>query len=211
MDFTQRMLRLLGDVRRERNGGVEASMRYSGAAYGLNYGVSLPTLRTMARAEESDHEFAKYLYQQDIRELRLAALHIADPARLCEAEFSLWAGGIINSEVAEEAAFALFSAADALPALFGAWIVSDEELLRYTALLAGARFSCLTDVFIAPALVALRRNPDDLLTARGVVALLAVLAEKKEYRQAVIRVADTLGNLPAEDFVHEEIAWRLKS
>ena len=52
-------------------------MRYYGTPYGLNYGVSLSTLRRLARAEAPDHGFARYLYRQDVRELRLAALHIA--------------------------------------------------------------------------------------------------------------------------------------
>lgn len=91
MDFTSRMAALLGAFRRERNGAVADSMRLYGKPYGLNYGVSLPTLRTLARAEGTDHEFARYLYQQDVRCLRLAAFHIADPARFLPAEFAFWA------------------------------------------------------------------------------------------------------------------------
>ncbi len=41
-DFTSRMVALLGAMRRERNGAVADAMRYYGADYGLNYGVSLP-------------------------------------------------------------------------------------------------------------------------------------------------------------------------
>ena len=67
MDFTSRMAALLGAFRRERNGAVADSMRFYGAPCGLNYGVSLPTLRTLARAEAADHDFAKYLWRQDVR------------------------------------------------------------------------------------------------------------------------------------------------
>jgi hypothetical protein len=80
MDFTSRMAALLGAFRRERNGAVADSMRFYGAPFGLNYGVSLPTLRTLARAEAADHDFAKYLWRQDVRCLRLAALHFVDQA-----------------------------------------------------------------------------------------------------------------------------------
>ena len=106
MDFTSRMVALLGELRRERNGAVADAMRCYGAPYGLNYGVSLPTLRKLARAETPDHDFARYLYLQEVRELRLAALHIARPESLTPDEFPAWAAGIVNSEVAEEAAFA---------------------------------------------------------------------------------------------------------
>ena len=122
MDYTSRMVALLRELRRERNGAVADSMRYYGTPYGLNYGVSLPTLRRIARAEAPDHGFARYLYRQDVRELRLAALHIACPACFTPEEFPAWAAGIVNSEIAEEAAFALLSRAEAFPALFSAWI-----------------------------------------------------------------------------------------
>ena len=109
MDFTSRMVALLGELRRERNGAVADAMRCYGAPYGLNYGVSLPTLRKLARAETPDHDFSRYLYLQEVRELRLAALHIARPESLTPDEFPAWAAGIVNSEVAEEAAFAFLS------------------------------------------------------------------------------------------------------
>lgn len=157
MNFTTRMATLLSAMRRERNGAVADAMRYYGAAYGLNYGTSLPTLRRIARAEAQDHDFARYLYLQDVRELRLAALHIAEPARLSPAEADAWAAGIINSEVAEEMAFALMSRSDALEELFGMWSVSENPLLVYTALLAAAR-NPLADVEHAEAaLTALHR------------------------------------------------------
>lgn len=208
------MVALLGELRREMNGAVASSMRYYGAAYGLNYGVSLPTLRSIARRVGTDHDFARYLFCQDVRELRLAALHIADPARLGAEEFTAWAAGIVNSEVAEEAAFALLGRAGSLPELFRLWTASDRTLLRYAALLAAARSDRMTaDSFAIDAAVeAVRRNPDDRLTAVGAVALLqACAARNEENRQAVIRAVGSLGKLPAEDYVHEELAWRLEA
>lgn len=314
MDYTSRMVALLRELRRERNGAVADSMRYYGTPYGLNYGVSLPTLRRIARAEAPDHGFAHYLYRQDVRELRLAALHIACPACLTPDEFPAWAAGIVNSEIAEEAAFALLSRAEAFPALFSAWIASPDALLQYAALLAAARSPRLTASWVAPAVEAVHRNataeatvetpaeamteataaaisaaadtsvapgafvsdasvteasspeaatpvsgdssvgdtpsaaiasaapgaspasdphvaspcaagqqvssrplaqhpvPAARLTAQGAVALLAaVAAQNEENRQAVLRAAGSLGKLPAEDYVHEELAWRLEA
>ena len=152
------MVALLRELRRERNGAVADSMRYYGTPYGLNYGVSLPTLRRIARAEAPDHGFARYLYRQDVRELRLAALHIACPACFTPEEFPAWAAGIVNSEIAEEAAFALLSRAEAFPALFSAWIASPDALLQYAALLAAARSPRLTASWVAPAVEAVHRN-----------------------------------------------------
>ena len=82
MDYTSRMAALLGRFRRERNGVVADTMQYRGKAYGLNYGVSLPTIRAVARAERPDSDFARFLYRQDVRELKLAAFWIADPVQV---------------------------------------------------------------------------------------------------------------------------------
>ena len=85
MDYTSRMAALLGRFRRERNGVVADTMQYRGKAYGLNYGVSLPTIRAVARAERPDSDFARFLYRQDVRELKLAAFWIADPVQVTTA------------------------------------------------------------------------------------------------------------------------------
>lgn len=213
MNFTTRMAQLLGQMRRERNGAVADTMGYVGRCYGLNYGVSLPTVRQIARSETPDHDFARYLYLQDVRELRLAALHIAQPERLVAEEFDHWAAGIVNSEVASEAAFALLGRADALTELFPEWIASDNALLQYAALLAGARSAHLSAAWITPAMDAVRgADPATAhLVAQGVVSLFAVLgAQNEENRQAVLRAAGSPGEFPAADYIHEELAWRLE-
>lgn len=245
------MVALLGELRRERNGAVADAMCLCGKPYGLNYGVSLPTLRRIARAETSDHDFARYLYVQDVRELRLAALYIAQPERVTADEADFWAAGIINSEVAEEASFALLSRVGVLPELFRSWITA-SPLLQYAALLAAARSPQASLAWVDAALEAVHRNAVEAealvaaarsvaaadtsaapaagiagaagqaasasfaaraarLVAQGAVALcVAVGSQNEESRLAVHRKAGSLGKLPAEDCVHEELAWRLE-
>lgn len=245
------MVALLGELRRERNGAVADAMCLCGKPYGLNYGVSLPTLRRIARAETPDHDFARYLYVQDVRELRLAALYIAQPERVTADEADFWAAGIVNSEVAEEASFALLSRVGVLPELFRSWITA-SPLLQYAALLAAARSPQASLAWVDAALEAVHRNAVEAealvaaarsvaaadtsaapaagiagaagqaasasfaaraarLVAQGAVALcVAVGSRNEENRLAVHRKAGSLGKLPAEDCVHEELAWRLE-
>ena len=185
MDFTSRMAALLGAFRRERNGAVADSKRFYGAPCGLNYGVRLPPLRTLARAEAVAHDFAKYLWQQDVRCLRLAALHIADPARLTPGEFAFWGDGLLNSEFAAEAAFALVSRIGAFPELFAAWIAPDAGWLRqYAALLAAARVPHPSPAWAVPAAAvvhgaAAASIPEAHLLAHGAVALFTALGTRK--------------------------------
>ena len=216
MDFTSRMTTLLGAFRRERNGAVADSMRFYGRPYGLNYGVSLPTLRHLARAGATDHDFARYLYLQDVRELRLAAFHIADPERLTPDEFSFWGDGMLNSEMAEEGAFSLWSRAASLPALFDAWLAPAAGWLRaYAALMAAARAAEPAETWIPQILATVRRIaaeqlPESRLVARGAVAALVAIGLRSEaLRQEVLRAVGSLGALPAETLVREELEWQL--
>lgn len=213
MDLTSRMVALLGKMRRERNGAVADSMELRGCASGLNYGVSLPTVRKIARGEEADHEFARMLWQQDVRELRLAALHLADASKV-EAEEEFWAGGIADGEAAEEAAFALLSRMEGFGPLFGKWCASEKPLLRYAALLGAARSGEVTPDWIPAALEAVHAPASGLdahLVAQGGVAMLAAVAESGEEAKAeVARVVRGLGDTPSDDLLREELLWRLE-
>ena len=180
-------------------------------------GRVIKAIRTLARAEAADHDFAKYLWRQDVRCLRLAALHIADPARLTPGEFAFWGDGLLNSEIAAEAAFALLSRIGAFPELFAAWIAPDAGWLRqYAALMAAARVPHPSPAWAVPAAAVVHEAaaasiPEAHLLAHGAVALFTALGTRnEENRQAVLRAAGSLGQLPAEACVHEELAWRLE-
>ena len=219
------MTALLGAMRRERNGAVADAMRPVGTPYGLNYGVSLPTLRMLARAETPDYDFAKYLALQDVRELRLAAYHIADPARLTEAEYPFWGEGIVNSALAEEAAFTLLHRVPDVPNLFERWTAPDIPWsLKYPALMAASRLAERDPAGIGRALETLHRAAERaesadavcskeqaLLIARGAVALLVRIASgHEENRQVVLRAVGSVGDLHAENYLREELSWQLE-
>ena len=230
MDNTARMIRLLGRLRREMNGAVADSMRYYGKDYGLNYGVSIPTIRAIARAEGCDDALARYLYVQQVRELRLAALHMADPALLTSAEAGFWAEGIINSEVAEEAAFAFLSRAGALPEIVGAWCdgdgnaaaddgaagtqdVSHGELLAYAALMAGARARIMQRMPGAgeSTVRAVTRYRESHIVACGAAALLGGALDTGDVTPE--RASGLLSAMPdgaAKRYVADEISWRME-
>jgi 3-methyladenine DNA glycosylase AlkD len=210
-DNTQRMITLLGAMRKQMNGAVADAMRYYGADYGLNYGVSLPTVRSIAQAEERNHQLALYLYKQQVRELRLAALHIADPALLAPDSLDEWAEGIINSEVAEEMAFALLRYADALPAIFTEWGSSDNEFLAYAALRSAAATAFGREVaIVAQTIEAIDRFHTSRIIAQAAVAVLAAAYEHNpEARLAVEQAINDLDDTISASYVKEEMAWRM--
>ncbi len=203
-----RMAHLLGELRREMNGAVVGSMRYYGGEYGLNYGVSIPTIRTMGRAESEDHIFARYLYQQEVRELKLISLWIASP-EMVGAELDFWSRGIVNSEIAEEAAFVLMGRVDGIEE----WLNSESELLQYCAVLALAAHDVVSVKSIAPQLISLLKDDPHLLP-KAVVSMLDCALRNEQSRQEVVdfmaMVESQLPNdLKSVKYICEEMAWRL--
>lgn len=222
MNPTARMAALLGAFRRERNGLVADTMHYDGARYGLNYGVSLPTVRAIARREATDHPFACFLLEQQVRELQLTALHLAEAERLTEAsEAARWRQALRNTELAEEAAFALLSRTPALPQLLPVWLAEavDEPLPAYAAVLAAARSERPSAAWVDPILQALHRVATEPRTpayaarriAEAAVAFAVRLADTEETARPLLRgLSERLGATAAEQFVAEELAWRLE-
>ncbi len=206
------MIALLGAMRKQMNGAVADAMYYYGTDYGLNYGVSLPTVRQIARKQEKDHALALYLYKQQVRELRLAALHIAKAEAITMEELPTWAEGVINSEIAEEMAFALLPHTTIISDIFAAWSESDNEFLAYATLMAAARSELARDTNIintTPNI--LSRFSTSRIIAQGVVALLAAAYDcDAEARKAVAEEIEGLEESPAANYVKEEMSWRME-
>ncbi|MFR9534021.1 MAG: DNA alkylation repair enzyme [Rikenellaceae bacterium] len=203
MSNTIRFSKLLGECRRQMNGAVAGSMRYYGADYGLNYGVSLPTIRSLAHSEGKDHAFAKYLYMQQVREIRLASFHIANAAEVTPGELSFWAEGIINSEVAEEASFALFQYVDCVTE----WLSSEDELLIYTALLSLAK-SKKYDLQSLENHIIKAVELNQIILSSAVVVLLENYYRDEQNRAKVIDILSALSESKAAKYIRDEMAWR---
>ncbi len=212
MSNSSRLAYLLGEMRREKNGAVADFMRFYGAKYGLNYGVSLATIRAKAQAESSDdkhedHRFAHLLYKQEVRELQLAAFWFADAEFITsDEELDFWAKGIINSEVAEEAAFALLYSCQGVER----WLEQDGELLHYAAVMAIAKSGVVELSKYSDRLIQLIETEQNLLPKAIVVLLSASL----KFGATTEEVNNFLNKLPAENsganYIREEISWRLE-
>ena len=212
MDNTQRMIALLGRVRKEMNGAVSESMAQHGQNYGLNYGVSIATLREIAANETKDYAFAKYLYQQQVRELKLLACHIADPKMIDTHEFPFWSRGLANAELAEELAFALLSKIYDINSLMGVWSTESNEMVAYASLMAASRNERTTSevAFIAVE-NAVKANPESHYIAAAVVALLLYVASRdKSVKVGIPILLDRLADTKVKQYIVEELEWRLE-
>ncbi len=209
MDKTQQMIELLGNLRREMNGAVADSMYYSGKRYGLNYGVSIPTIRSIARNVQPDMSLATYLLTQQVRELQLAALHIVPVEELTANDATSIEQHITNSELAEEASFALFGKCRCVNLLCERWMNSGNEYLTYCALLSAARNPIADRVAIATKLRQIISDGTSNVVVQGAIVLLTAIANSSDKAM----VSDLLKALPdtaASDKIREEVAWMLE-
>lgn len=212
MDNTQRMIALLGRVRREMNGAVSESMATHGQKYGLNYGASVATIREIAATEQRDYDFAKYLYQQQVRELKLLACHLAEPRSVDTHEFPFWSRGITNAELAEELAFALLSKIYDINSLMGVWCTESNEMVAYAALMAASRNErTTTEVSFVAIEKAVRANPESEYIAMGVVSLICYIATRdKSVKVGVPVLMERLPECRTKERIMEELEWRLE-
>lgn len=203
------MVALLGKIRKQMNGAVLDTFRYYGAKYGMNYGVALHSLRDMAREIGCDDELAHFLFRQQVRELQIIALWIADAEAVTEEEFDFWANGLINSELAEQAAQGLLSKIMPIDTLVERWCGSGNELFAYAALLAASRSDKISiNILQSSVNKVVTAFADNHLATQGVVALLGSKIES--HRAVVESVLATLPDNRSAAVVREEIAWRLE-
>lgn len=217
-----KMARLLGRLKVEMNGAVTDSMRERGIAYPLNYGVSIPTVRAIASEYAPDHSMAKLLYQQQVRELKLSAIIVADPALITPEELDFWRQGIENTEVAEHLAALTGDAhisQEVVARIASEWLTADSDLVKYTALLSLARLAANgvangasnlpTDLetALAPAVMSAKRY-----VWQGLVALLSRLATVSPDTKGAIRALldkAEADRSPSAQYLREELEWQL--
>jgi 3-methyladenine DNA glycosylase AlkD len=193
------------------NGAVAESMATHNQNYGLNYGVSIATLREIVAQEPKDYAFAKYLYQQQVRELKLCACHIADAQQLDTHEFPFWSRGIANAELAEELAFAHLSKIYDINSLMGVWSTESNEMVAYAALMAASRNERTTsEVAFIAAEKAVKANPNSVYIANGVVTLICYIASRdKSVKVGIPTLLERMPDSATKRKIVEELEWRL--
>lgn len=171
-NFTSRMAALMGRLRREMNGAVVESMQRAGVKGMLNYGVSIPTIRTIAAEVGTDHPFACFLYRQQVRELRLAAASIADPQQTTLELAEEWIGGVEQLEILDELAMRLFSrlAEEHHAVMVDRWLLGSDPKCCYVALMTLNRTTLSQERVLAALLEALKHHAAESNVARAALA-----------------------------------------
>lgn len=215
-----RMVALLRRLKIEMNGAVTDAMRaYGGgqAGYGLNYGVSLPTIREAAGEYAPNHELADLLWRQDVRELKLAALFVDDPRAVDTAQMERWADAWRGAaELAEQCAMQLFWRSPGAWTVAVRWAVADgvalDPLRRSAAFLMLGRLAAATegsDAVDDADFAALLADPAVFGADTGERSAAYALREIWRRRPALRGgVADVLERLPGG--VADEARWQIE-
>lgn len=104
------------------------------ARFGINperaYGISIPTLRQMARQIGKDHQLAQQLWSSGIHEARILATFIDRPKEVTEAQMEAWVKEFDSWDVCDQCCGNLF---DQTPWAYQKaieWSARDEEFVK---------------------------------------------------------------------------------
>lgn len=127
--------KIIALVKQRMNGAVVESMRESGIIYKVSYGVTIPELQQIAQPYKGDHDLAMLLFEEDIRECKIIASMIDDPAKVTGDQIDAWSESFDNVEIVEQVCNNLLWKSDfALPRSYE-WCLEDDELLKKAGLL----------------------------------------------------------------------------
>jgi len=185
-------------IKQRMNGAVVESLRQSDIIYKVNYGVTIPELQQLAAPFKGDHELALRLFEEDIRECKIIATMIDDPAKITGEQIDSWSNNFENIEIVEQVCSNLFWKSDfALPRSVE-WCLDDDSLMKKAGLLiAGHRASdkSIKDSIFEPYISIVENaveTDDELITNAAVYALREIAKRSESLRKTVIQAAERM-------------------
>jgi len=130
MDINQQVKEIKQSFRLMMDGVVASSMRNKGLEYKLNWGATLPRLKSKANEIGKNYDLAIALWKENVRECKILATMIMPTDQMLPDVAEIWMEQTNSQEIAEQAAFNLYQY---LP--YGAekaytWMASEKELYQ---------------------------------------------------------------------------------
>lgn len=191
----EKYLQILELIKAHRNGDVSESMTRMGIQYGLNYGVSIPELRVMAITFACNHDLALKLFEEDIRECKILASMIDDPAQVTGEQIDGWSQSFINHEIVEQVCGNLFWKSEYALSRSIEWCLSDEEMMQKAGLIIASHWAGnkeVKDSLFEPYIDILDEMPEEQIERikNSTVFALRQIGQRNElFRGKVIDVA----------------------
>jgi 3-methyladenine DNA glycosylase AlkD len=142
----EKVLEIVSKIRQLRNGDAADSMTRMGIIYPINYGVSIPNLKQIAAQYIGSHNLAITLFEQDIRECKILASLIDDPAQVTGEQIDQWSAHFTNIEIVEQVCSNLFWRVEySLPRSIE-WCLGNDPLLIKAGLIITMRCAANSEV-----------------------------------------------------------------
>lgn len=107
------------------------------ARFGINpqntLGISIPTLRKLARSTGKDHQLAQELWETGIHEARILACFVDEPGRVTEAQMDRWASDFDSWDVCDQCCANLFDRTPFAYQKAHEWSSREEEFVKRAA------------------------------------------------------------------------------
>lgn len=136
MNFEQHYKEILRDIRQQclrmMNGVTSTSMRQKGLAYKVNFGLSIPQIKTLSGRYQQDEVLAETLWKENTRELKILAILLYPAGSFSEETAERWVEDIPNQEIREQLCFNLLQHLPYARNLSEKWCDSESELARTT-------------------------------------------------------------------------------
>ena len=135
----ERYYKLLNQLKALSQPKALANLAKFGITPERTFGVSLPNLRKLAKELGTDHEFAKQLWANNIRETRILASLIADPQLTTEEQMEQWVLDFDYWEICDQCCSNLFRYTSFAYQKAIEWSDREEEFVKRAgfALMAG--------------------------------------------------------------------------
>jgi 3-methyladenine DNA glycosylase AlkD/uncharacterized protein YdhG (YjbR/CyaY superfamily) len=128
-----RLESLLDDLEQRGTQSVRDGMARYAIPSDTAYGVSVGTLKTMAKTIGTDHALALELWKSGRYEARMLAAFVDDPARVTVAQMDAWCRDFDNWAVCDHACFHLFDRTPHALGRVAAWAGRKPEFQRRAA------------------------------------------------------------------------------
>ncbi|MCD8102614.1 MAG: DNA alkylation repair protein [Alistipes sp.] len=171
MDRLKKIIEWMGTLRNEKN--IEGMKRF-GINAGNAFGISTPSLASMAGELGRDQPLALDLWDTGIREARILAAMVADPAAFTPDLMDLWCADFDSWDICDQVCTRVFRYSPYADRKIHEWARAEEEYVRRAAF-----------ALIAATAVSDKKAPDSLFEAYLPLILEAGEDDRNFVRKAV--------------------------
>ncbi|UCE20494.1 MAG: DNA alkylation repair protein [Gemmatimonadota bacterium] len=179
------------------------------ARFGINpkkiLGISMPTLRKMAKDIGKNHKLAEQLWASGIHEARILACLIDDPILVTEEQMDLWVEDFDSWDVCDQCCMNLFDKTDRAYQKSEEWSERDEEFVKRAGFAMMAALAVhdkkAEDIYFKPFFPIIKREAiDDRNFVKKAVnwALRQIGKRNKRLNRAAVRTAKEIQQIDSK-------------